>query len=95
MILGTQQISSLSSATGLTIPANGNGQKATWALIQTETAPVRFDFEVTPTASLGLRLQTGQTLRLNQNLEQFKAILESGSPKLNVIYGIGIMPDIM
>jgi hypothetical protein len=62
-------------------------------MIQCESQAVRFRCDgVAPTASVGMRLQAGQTLFLNSNLSEFRVIEETGSAKVNVSFGFGNMP---
>lgn len=88
--LGYQQISSLSSATGLTVPArdaNGNVQQPTFALIIAETQGVRWrDDGTNPTASVGMPLAAGVPLQYDGDLSKIKFIEQTGSAKLNISY---------
>ena len=65
--LGYQQITSLSAATGLTVPQtdlNGLNARPSIALITPETQAVRWrDDDVNPTASVGMPLAAGVTLQ--------------------------------
>lgn len=73
------QITGLSTAKGLTSPP----ATAHLCLIQTEAQAVRWrDDGGTPTASLGMRLQVGETL----NFSKIKFIEESASAKVNAIF---------
>lgn len=82
---GYQQISaaSLASAQSLTVPAG-----ATWALIQVDTASVRWrDDGTAPTAAVGVALAPGIAPWLYQgNLAAIQFIALSGSPVLNISY---------
>lgn len=80
---GYQQITSLSSATALTIPAAG----ADMAIIQAETQAVRFrDDGTNPTASVGMPLATGVFMQFDGDLSVLKFIEQTTSAKLNVLY---------
>lgn len=80
--LGYQQITSLSSSTGLTVP-----QDAKRALIQAESQQVRWrDDGTAPTASVGMTLDAGSTLAYTGNLAAIRLIEVSASAKLNVSY---------
>jgi hypothetical protein len=88
--LGYQQITSLSAATGLTVPTrdlNGLNQKPVIALITPETQAVRWrDDDVNPTASVGMPLAAGVTLQYDGDLTKIKFIEQTASAKLNVTY---------
>ena len=88
--LGYQQISTLSSATGLTIPQtdlNGLACKPSIAIIVAEGAAVRWrDDETAPTASVGMPLATGVTLQYDGDLSKIQFIEQTASAKLNVSY---------
>lgn len=80
--LGFQQITSLSSAVGLTVPSG-----ALTALIQAESQDVRWrDDGTNPTATVGVTLGTGLTLPYTGDLSAIKFIEISASAKLNVSY---------
>lgn len=86
--LGYQQITSLGTAVGLTIPAG-----ATHAFVNAEVANVRWrDDGTAPTASVGMLLEAEQSsvpavdLFYAGTLSQIKFIAVSGSPKLNISY---------
>jgi hypothetical protein len=88
--LGYQQITSLSSATGLTVPSvdlNGLSCRPSIAIIVSETQAVRWrDDDVNPTASIGMPLAAGVTLQYDGDLTKIKFIEQSASAKLNVSY---------
>lgn len=88
--LGYQQITSLSSATGLTVPTtdkNGLNAKPTLALIVAETQAVRWrDDGVAPTASVGMPLAAGVTLQYDGDLSKIRFIEQVGGGKLNISY---------
>lgn len=80
--LGYQQITSLSSAAGLTPP-----QGATMALIVSETQGVRWrDDGTDPTASVGMPIAANAYLNYDGDLKRIKFIEQTASAKLNVSY---------
>lgn len=80
--LGYQQITSLSSAAGLTPP-----QGATMALVVAETQGVRWrDDGTNPTASVGMPIAAGAYLNYDGDLNRVKFIEQTASAKLNVSY---------
>jgi hypothetical protein len=80
--LGYQQITSLSSAAGLTPP-----QGATLALIVPESQNVRWrDDGTNPTASVGMPIFVGASLSYDGDFNKIKFIEETASAKLNVSY---------
>ena len=87
---GYQQISTLSSATGLTVPAmapDGLNAKPVFALIVAEGAPVRWrDDGTAPTASVGMPLAVGVPFQYDGDLTKIKFIEQSASAKLNISY---------
>ena len=88
--LGYQQITSLSSATGLTVPSvdlNGLSCRPSIAIIVSETRAVRWrDDDVNPTTSVGMPLAAGVTLQYDGDLTKIKFIEQSASAKLNISY---------
>ena len=88
--LGYQQITTLSSATALTVPlkdANGLSCKPSIALITPEGQAVRWrDDGVSPTSSVGMPLAVGVTLQYDGDLTQIKFIEQVGGAKLNISY---------
>jgi len=88
--IGYQQITSLSAATGLTVPAldkNGNQQQPTFALIIAEDQPVRWrDDGTDPTASVGMVLPVNVPLQYDGDLTRIKFIQTAASAKLNISY---------
>lgn len=79
---GYQQVTSISSAAGLTVPTG-----AVIALIQPETQSVRWrDDGTNPTTSVGMVIAAGETLAYTGNLGAFKVIEVTGTAKLNVSY---------
>jgi hypothetical protein len=87
---GYQQITSLNSATGLTVPTvtpNGLKVQPVFALIVAEGAPVRWrDDGTNPTASVGMPLAVGVPLQYDGNLQNIRFIEQSASAKLNISY---------
>jgi hypothetical protein len=80
--LGYQQITSLSSASALTVPTG-----ATVALIQAESQSIRWrDDGTNPTTSVGMVLAAGETVFFTGSLSAFRAIEVSASAKLNISY---------
>lgn len=81
--VGHQQLSSLASATALTVPS-----RAKYAAIQCTGQPVRYlDSGTNPTASLGNRiLTTSDGLWYTGKLSKLKFIEETASAVLNVLY---------
>lgn len=88
--LGYQQITSLSSATGLTVPtkdANGLNCKPSIAIITPESQAVRWrDDDTNPTATVGMPLAAGVTLQYDGDLTKIKFIEQGASAKLNITY---------
>jgi hypothetical protein len=88
--IGYQQITSLSAAAGLTVPANdkaGNKQQPTFALIIAEGKDVRWrDDGTAPTATVGMPLIVGVPLQYDGDLTNIKFIETAASAKLNISY---------
>jgi hypothetical protein len=88
--LGYQQITSLSSSTGLTVPkvnAEGLQQQPRMAIIIAEGANVRYrDDGVAPTASVGMPLAAGVAFTFDGDLAKIRFIEQTASAKLNVLY---------
>lgn len=89
--LGYQQITSLSAASGLTVPtrdpSTGLTVKANFALITPETNAVRWrDDGTAPTASVGMPLAAGVTLQYDGDLSKIKFIEQTASAVLNISY---------
>jgi hypothetical protein len=88
--LGYQQITSLSAATGLTVPSrdlNGLACKPSIAMITPETQGVRWrDDDTDPTNSVGMPLAAGTTLQYDGDLTKIKFIEQTASAKLNISY---------
>lgn len=87
---GYQQITSLSSATKLTVPQitpAGNNNKPVFALIVAEGQPVRWrDDKTAPTASVGMPLAVGVSLQYDGNLQDIQFIEQVAGAKLNISY---------
>lgn len=81
--LGFQQITSLSSATALTIPSG-----AQMAIVQAEDQNVRWrDDGTAPTASVGMQLAAGAALQYTAaQLPQLEFIEETSGAILNISY---------
>jgi len=80
--LGYQQITSLSAAAALTIPAGAH-----FALIQAETQPVRWrDDGTNPTTTVGMKLAVGDSLWYSGDLTAIRLIEQAASAKLNISY---------
>ncbi len=88
--MGYQQITSLSAATGLTVPVTdkqGNKKQPTFALIVAESQGVRWrDDGTAPTASVGMPLAVGVPLQYDGDLTGIKFIEQAASAKLNISY---------
>ena len=89
-VMGYQQITSLSSATGLTVPQKdlqGLAGTPRIAIITPEAQAVRWrDDGVAPTATVGMPLAAGVTLQYDGDLSQIKFIEQTGGAKLNITY---------
>lgn len=89
--LGYQQITSLSSATGLTVPTidptTGLTVKANFALITPEAQAVRWrDDGTSPSASVGMPLAVGVTLQYDGDLSKIKFIQQVSGGIINISY---------
>lgn len=79
---GFQQITSLSSATGLTVPAGAN-----YAVIQARGKDVVFrDDGVDPTGSVGMFIPVNTSISYTGNLFALKFIQAASSASLNILY---------
>lgn len=89
-VMGYQQITNLSSATGLTVPQkdmNGMAGTPRIAIITPESQGVRWrDDGVAPTASVGMPLSAGVTLQYDGDLSQIKFIEQVSGAKINITY---------
>ena len=80
--LGYQQITSLSSATNLTVPAG-----ATLALIVPETQTVRWrDDGTAPTASVGMPVAANASFSYDGDLKKIQFIQATSGAVLNISY---------
>lgn len=80
--LGYQQITNLSSAVGLTVPAG-----ATRAVIVAEVQSVRWrDDGTNPTISVGMPLAVAATLSYDGDLKRIKFIEQAATAALNISY---------
>lgn len=80
--LGYQQITSMSSAQSLTVPAG-----ATFARIICQTQAVRWrDDKTAPTASVGMPLAVGTLLEYDGDLKNIQFIEQTASAALNIAY---------
>ena len=87
--LGYQQITSLSSATSLTVPStdvNGLSCRPSIAMITPETQAVRWRDDAAPTASVGMPLAAGVTLQYDGDLTKIQFIEQTAGAKLNISY---------
>lgn len=88
--MGYQQISSLSSAANLTVPAmTPNGLKAqpVFALIIAEGQAIRWrDDKTSPTASVGMPLAVGVPLQYDGDLTNIQFIEQVAGAKINISY---------
>jgi hypothetical protein len=87
---GYQQITSLSSATKLTVPQttpNGGNTRPVFALIVPEGQAVRWrDDKTAPTASVGMPLAVGIPLQYDGNIQDIQFIEQVAGAKLNISY---------
>ena len=88
--MGYQQITSLSSATGLTVPVrtpDGMSVRANFALIISETQAVRWrDDGTAPTSTVGMPLAAGVALQYDGDLSRIQFIEQTAGAKLNISY---------
>lgn len=87
--LGYQQITSLSSATSLSVPSvdvNGLSCRPSIAMITPETQAVRWRDDSAPTASVGMPLAAGVTLQYDGDLSKIQFIEQTAGAKLNISY---------
>ena len=89
-VLGYQQITSLSSATKLTVPQkdlSGLAGTPRIAIITAEAQGVRWrDDGVAPTSTVGMPLAAGVTLQYDGDLTKIRFIEQTASAKINVTY---------
>lgn len=80
--LGYQQLDNLSTANSLTVPTG-----ARIAIIQAEAHPIRYrDDGIAPTSTLGMLLETGESIKYSGNLSALQIIAHAGTPKVNISY---------
>lgn len=80
--LGYEQIADASSSVGLTVPSG-----ADFALIQAVSQAIRWrDDGTSPTATVGMHLAAGDTLRYDGDLSAFEVIEEASAAEMNVTY---------
>lgn len=80
--MGYEQITDMSSATGLTVPSG-----ADFALIQALDQNIRWrDDGTSPTSTVGVQLSAGDVLRYDGDLSAFEAIEEAASAEVNIAY---------
>ena len=87
--LGYQQITSLSTATGLTVPlvdVNGLNCRPSIAIITPETQAVRWRDDAAPSSSVGMPLAVGVTLQYDGDLTKIQFIEQTAGAKLNISY---------
>lgn len=85
--LGYQQITTLSSAVGLTLPTHVSGQKPRFAVIVPLTQAVRWrDDGTNPSATVGMPLAAGSTLTYDGDLNKIKFFEQAASAELNISY---------
>jgi len=89
--MGYQQLDTLTSATGLTVPSRdpstGLTAKANFALIVAEAQDVRWrDDGTAPTSTVGMLLKTGVIFQYDGDLSKIKFIEASSGAKVNVSY---------
>ena len=87
--LGYQQITSLTAATGLTVPlvdVNGLNCRPSIAIITPETQDVRWRDDAAPSATVGMPLAMGVTLQYDGDLTKIQFIEQVAGAKLNISY---------
>ena len=88
--MGYQQITTLTTSTGLTVPAmlpSGLSAKPSFALIICETQAIRWrDDGVAPTATVGMPLATGVPLQYDGDITNIRFIEQVAGAKLNISY---------
>ncbi len=86
---GYQQITTVSSAVGLTLPPSNtpDGRAPTFAIIQAATQAVRWrDDGTDPTATVGMTIPAGGEIRYDGNLNAIRFIEAAASAQLNISY---------
>ena len=88
--MGYQQVTSLSSAAGLTVPQTtpgGLAEKPVFALIVAEGAAVRWrDDGTAPSATVGMPIAVGVPFQYDGDLTKIRFIQQSASGILNISY---------
>jgi hypothetical protein len=88
--MGYQQITSLSSATNLTVPQrtpNGQSGQPVFALIVAEGQAVRWrDDKTSPSSTVGMPLAVGIPLQYDGDLTNIQFIEQVAGAKLNISY---------
>jgi len=88
--LGYQQITSLATAVGLTVPTlspEGLQCSPSVAVIVPEGASIRWrDDGVNPTAAIGMPVSVGSILEYDGDLTKVRFIQQSAGAVLNVVY---------
>lgn len=88
--LGYQQITTLSSATNLTVPVTdvqGLSCRPSIAIITPESQAVRWrDDGTAPSATVGMPLAAGTTLQYDGDLTKIQFFEQVGGAKLNISY---------
>lgn len=83
---GYQQITSLSAAAFLTVPASCGGP-VTMVVLTPEAQAVRYrDDAIAPTASVGQPLAVGATIEYQGSLSKIRFIEQTSGAKLNASY---------
>lgn len=83
---GYQQITTVSSSVGLTVPTTCGGPP-TLAVITAEAQAVRYrDDGTAPTATVGMPLAVGAALTYEGTLTAIKFFEQAGGAKLNVLF---------
>ena len=88
--LGYQQITSLATAVGLTVPTlspEGLQCSPSVAVIVPEGASIRWrDDGVNPTAAIGMPVSVGSILEYDGDLNKVRFIQQSAGAVLNIVY---------
>lgn len=80
--LGYQQITTVTTSTALTVPAD-----ALFAVIIVEAQAIRYrDDGIPPTATVGMPLSVGSTLHYDGDLKKIRFIEQTAGAILNISY---------